>query len=460
MSLFYTLVKPPVQLALRVFFRQLQVRHPGRLNAEGPLLIAANHPNTLMDPLLVAAHRRQQIASLAKSTFFQNPVSRWFMEVSKCIPVYRRQDAETGDAAETPEEMARRNEQMFARCYDHLDQGGSLMIFPEGTSVQERRLRPLKTGAARIALGAEARRNFQLGVRVLPVGLNYSDPRRFRSDALVNVAEPIRVADYADLYRHNPEEAADALTEELRRRLESRLVITRDDAEDDLVRQVEDTFGQYLVPAHDESATPYDNFRLTRLLLRGLAWLEHHAPNHLTALRQHLHAYETTLRQHRLSDEALRRGTPQQRAWRGVTTALKLVVGFPVHVYGVVNNYLPYIIPSMVARRLTKDVEFIAPIMLVTGMLTFGILYPLQTWLAYRLTHSGWLAGLYLLSLPLTGFFALNYWNRLADRQERLRLYRLFRRQPDTVETLFRQRATVLRLLDEARQEYLTATAE
>ncbi|WP_400192894.1 lysophospholipid acyltransferase family protein [Hymenobacter sp. B81] len=460
MSLFYSLVKPPVQLALRVFFRQLQLRHPGRLNTEGPLIIAANHPNTLMDPLLIAAHRRQQIASLAKSTFFQHPVSRWLMEISKCIPVYRRQDAETGEADVAPEELARRNEQVFVRCYDHLDAGGSLMIFPEGTSVAERRLRPLKTGAARIALGAEARRNFELGVQLLPVGLNYSDPRRFRSDALVNVARPIRVADYADLYRHNPEQAADALTEELRRRLETRLVITRDDAEDALVRQVEATFGQYLVPDHDDhAATPHENFQLTRTLLHALAWYEQHDPAHLGELRRHLQLYEAALRTHRLSDEALRRGTPQQRAWRGVTTALKLGLGFPVYAHGVVHNYLPYIIPSMVARRLTREVEFIAPIMLVTGMLSFGLLYPLQTWLVHRLTGSGWLAALYLLSLPATGFYALSYWNRLADRLERLRLYRLFRRQPAVVEDLFRQRATILRLLDEARQEYLRATA-
>ncbi|GAA4393063.1 lysophospholipid acyltransferase family protein [Hymenobacter koreensis] len=459
MSLFYSLVKPPVQLALRVFFRQLQLHHPKRLNTPGPLVIAANHPNTLMDPLLVAAHRKQQIAFLAKSTFFQNPVSRWFMEVSRCIPVYRRQDAETGDARETPAEMARRNEQMFARCYDHLDARGAIMIFPEGSSVSERRLRPLKTGAARIALGAAARRDFALDVRILPVGLNYSDPRRFRSDALVNTAEPIRVADYADLYRQDPEQAADALTEELRRRLESRLVITRDDDEDDLVRRVEATFGQYLVPEHNDAATPLENFRLTRLLLRAVAWYEHHDPEHFAALRQHVQQYEANLKQHRLSDEAMRRGTPQQRAWRGVTTAAKLLLGFPVYVYGAVNNYMPYIIPSQVAKRLTNEVEFIAPIMLVTGMFSFGVLYPLQTWLVYRLSGSAGLAMLYLLSLPVTGFYALSYWNRLADRLERLRLYRLFRRQPAVVEDLFRQRATVLHELDEARREYLQATA-
>ncbi len=91
------------------------------------------------------------------------------------------------------------------------------MIFPEGTSVSERRLRPLKTGAARIALGAEARHGFQLGLQVVPVAINYFDPSTFRSDVLLNVAPPIVVADYAAAYAQDPDAAADQLTEAIRR---------------------------------------------------------------------------------------------------------------------------------------------------------------------------------------------------------------------------------------------------
>ncbi|GAB2944608.1 hypothetical protein GCM10027048_06820 [Hymenobacter coalescens] len=458
MPLFYSLMKPPVQLALRVFFRRLEIRHPERLQTPGPLLVAANHPNTLMDPLLVAANRRRgQLFFLAKSTFFQNPVSRWFFERSNCIPVYRRQDVETGDAQISPDELAALNEKAFGRSYDHLGRGGLLMIFPEGTSIAERRLRPLKTGAARIALGAEARHDFRLGVRILPVGLNYSASTRFRSDVLIFPAEPIVVADYAAQYRQDPEAAADALTEELRRRLEAHLVVTRDDAEDALVRQVEATFGQYLVPEHDEGS-PYEEFQLTRTLLQGVAWFEHHDPEHLHELRQQVTDYSAALHRLRLSDEALQRSSlPGNRLRRGFVNALKVLLGFPVYAYGALNNYLPYIIPSLVAKRATQDVEFIAPLMMVTGMLTFGLLYPLQIGLVHRLTGNGWLTLLYALSLPVTGFYALYYWNRLTLRLQRLRLLRLFRRQPVVVEDLLRQRSRILQLLAEARDAYVSA---
>ncbi|WP_059071597.1 lysophospholipid acyltransferase family protein [Solirubrum puertoriconensis] len=455
--LFYALMKPPVQLALRVFFRRLEIRNAERLQEPGPLLIAANHPNTLMDPLVVAANCRQQIHFLAKSTFFQNPVSRWFFERSNCIPVYRRQDVETGDANVTPEQLAALNEKAFGRSYDHLGRGGTLMIFPEGTSIAERRLRPLKTGAARIALGAEARHDFKLGLRILPIGINYSESSRFRSDVLVNPAAPIVVADYAAQYYLDPEAAADALTDELRQRLEQHLIVTRDDAEDALVRQVEETFGQYLVPAHDEGS-PYEEYQLTRTLLQAVAWFERHSPDHLQELHRRVTHYTEELRRLRISDEAMQRsGAGRGRLERGVLTTLKVVLGFPVYAYGALNNYLPYIIPSMVARRATKDVEFIAPIMLVTGMLTFGIMYPLQTWLVHRLTDNNWLTALYALSLPITGFYALHYWNRLTVRLQRLRLLRLFREQRPVAEGILRQRTTIMRLLANARDAYVAA---
>ncbi|GAA4018968.1 hypothetical protein GCM10022408_36130 [Hymenobacter fastidiosus] len=450
--LFFTVMKPVVQVALRVFFRRLEIRHRERLDLPGPLLLVSNHPNTLMDPLVVAANRRAPIAFLAKSTFFKNPVSRAIFTSGNCIPIYRRQDAES-DATVTPEELARRNEAAFGQCYDYFDQGGSIQIFPEGTSVSERRLRPLKTGAARITLGAEARHDFQLGLRILPIGINYFDPSRFRSDVFVNVGQPIVVADYAAAYRADPEAATDALTEEIRRRLEQRLVITRDAAEDELVLQVERTFGEHLIP--DDEETLYDNFQLSRTLLEAVLYFEQHAPVRLTELRGKLNNYLLDLDRLRLTDKDLESGQGPGHRWtRATVSGINLGLGFPLYLYGLVNNYIPYILPSLIARRATKDLEFVAPIMMVTGMLTFGFWYAVQIGLVHHFTQSwGWTA-LYALSLAPAGFYALSYWNNLAARLRRLRALKLLRTEQPAMEGLLRQRHDILLLLSELREAY------
>ena len=449
--LFYTVMKPLVQVALRVFFRRIEVRHPERMHLPGPLLLAGNHPNTLMDPLLAAVNRRQPIAFLAKSTFFQNPVVRAIMQSGNSIPIYRAQDTGTGGVA-TPEQRAAQNEASFGRCYDYLGQGGTIMIFPEGTSVSERRLRPLKTGAARIALGAEARHDFKLGLKVVPVATNYFDPSRFRSDVLLNVAPPIRVADYAAAYARDPDQAADQLTEAIRVALERRLVISRDAAEDAFVQQIERTFGDHLNP-DDDPNTLYDNFQLSRTLLQALPWAEQQFPERLAEARGRFESYLTELRRHGLNDEALdsqRRGS--------IAGLLNLVLGAPVWLYGVLNNYLPYILPSAVARRATKEAEFVAPIMLVVGMLTFPLAYALQiAAVQHWLTHDWRLTLLYGLSLPVTGFYALSYWSTLSARLRRLRAARLFRRSPAVGQALLVQRAGLVAELQHAREAYLAA---
>ena len=451
--LFYTVVKPLVQVALRVFFRRIEVRHRERMALPGPLLLAGNHPNTLMDPLLAAVHRRQPIAFLAKSTFFANPVVRAIMQSGNSIPIYRAQDT-TDTGPVTVEQRAARNEATFGRCFDYLGRGGTIMIFPEGTSISERRLRPLKTGAARIALGAEARHGFKLGLKVVPVAINYFDPSRFRSDVLMNVAPPINVADYAAAYAADPDDAADQLTDAIREALERRLVVSKDAADDAFVQQIERTFGDHLNP-NDNPDTLYDNFQLSRTLLQALAWAEQAFPERLSAARAQLQAYLADLHRYGLSDEALddqRRGS--------VAGLLNLVLGLPVWLYGVLNNYLPYILPSMVAKRATKEAEFVAPIMLVVGMLTFPLAYGLQAAaVQHWLTHDWRLTLLYGLSLPVTGFYALGYWRTLSARLQRVRAARLFRREPAVGQALLQQRAALVAELEEARSSSLAARA-
>jgi glycerol-3-phosphate O-acyltransferase/dihydroxyacetone phosphate acyltransferase len=446
--LFYTVMKPVVRVGLRVFFRRLEVRHRERLRQPGPLMLCSNHPNTLMDPLVTAVQRHQPIAFLAKSTFFKNPILGAIMRSGNCIPIYRRQDAEGADAL-NPQQLAASNEASFGRCYDYLERGGTVMIFPEGTSVSERRLRPLKTGAARIALGTEARHDFKLGLTIVCVGTNYFDPTRFRSDVLLNVAPPIVVADYAPSYRLDPDTAADELTEEIRKRLTRRLVISRDAEDDQLAQQVERTFGDHLDP-DDDPTTLYNNFELSRTLLDAVAWFEQHDAGRLAALRSALGTYLANLETHRLDDDAL---DQSQRPGTRLADYLNLVVGFPVWLYGLMTNYLPYKIPAEVASRATKDTEFIAGIMLGVGMVTFPLAYALEaTAVQHWLTHDWRLTALFVISLPLAGFYALGYWQTLRARLKRLQVRQL---PSATLATLQSQRATVLGLLDEARAAYL-----
>lgn len=189
----------------RVFYR-LRVDGPA-LPEHGPALIVANHPNSLLDPVLVAGAAGRRVRFLAKAPLFSDKMIGWIVRGSGAIPVYRRVD--------DPEQTAR-NQDMFRAVYQTLGEGAAIGIFPEGITHGEPELAPLKTGAARIALGTCAR--FGSAFPIIPFGLVFRDRDRFRSEALVVRGPPI---DWDDLSgRHEEDrEAVRELTDRIDRSL-------------------------------------------------------------------------------------------------------------------------------------------------------------------------------------------------------------------------------------------------
>ena len=167
----------------------------------GPVLLVANHPNSLLDPALVAVAAGRPVRWLARAGLFEQRSIGWLVRGSGAIPVYRRTDAPQGEGGT---DLAARNRQMFSAARDAIVGGDAVGIFPEGLSHSAPSLAPLKTGAARIALGAarEGAGDFP----ILPVGLTFRGGKeRFRSEALLLVGRPIRWDDLADQGEDAPE---------------------------------------------------------------------------------------------------------------------------------------------------------------------------------------------------------------------------------------------------------------
>lgn len=167
-----------------------------------PLVFVANHNNSVVDSFLLLALPAARPRMLAKSTLFSHPVMGPLLFVAGALPVYRRRDRGAD---------VTRNSDTFSRCHDILGAGGSIALFPEGMSHSLERQPPLKTGAARIVLGAETERG-PLGVRLVPVGLRYDAKDRFRSRVAVHVGAPLDPAPEAIVYRERPGEAVRGLT--------------------------------------------------------------------------------------------------------------------------------------------------------------------------------------------------------------------------------------------------------
>ena len=153
------------RFAIEVFYRRVEIAGLEHVPRDAPVIFAANHPNGLIDPLFVLCYAPREVSFLAKAPLFRYPVIGWFVKLFDSIPVYRKQDSVAGS-----------NEETFARAREILEHGGGVAIFPEGTTHSDARLRELKTGAARIALGAS-----------LPdLGISLRTPRTSSATALTS----------------------------------------------------------------------------------------------------------------------------------------------------------------------------------------------------------------------------------------------------------------------------------
>ncbi len=179
----YRILRAIISFGIRHYYREIQVVNQHILDKEdGPLIIIANHPNTLMDAWMVGFVNRRRVHFMAKATFFNSPLKRKLLGALGMIPINRKSDgAVTGV----------NNKDSFQACYELLEKGEILVVFPEGTSFLERKLREIKTGTARIALEVERRNQGKLGLKVVPIGLNYISADSYRGKVLVHVGKPI-----------------------------------------------------------------------------------------------------------------------------------------------------------------------------------------------------------------------------------------------------------------------------
>ncbi len=144
------------------------------LKQTGPLLIAANHPNSFLDAVILATLFKSPVHSLARGDAFANKVFIKILTSFNMLPVYR-----VSEGVENLEN----NYNTFEVCQNIFKQGGIVLIFSEGRCINEWHLRPLKKGTARLALEA-----WQTGIelKVLPLGINYSSFAKFGKIVYLN----------------------------------------------------------------------------------------------------------------------------------------------------------------------------------------------------------------------------------------------------------------------------------
>lgn len=198
-----------MSLVARTFYKRIEVVGLENVPADGAVILAGNHPNALIDGLLLMCHAgRTPVHLLGNAKLWKIPLFDRLLDALGAVPVMRRE--EHGPNVD--------NRDAFERVDEVLARGGCVAIFPEGISHSESQLSRLKTGTARIALRAAARRETE--VAIVPFGLTYLERHRFRSQVLLHFGTPMHMDERRlAAYRNDRVGAVRQLTEKLRERL-------------------------------------------------------------------------------------------------------------------------------------------------------------------------------------------------------------------------------------------------
>src|SRR5688572_9029255 len=340
---------------------------------DGPVLVTANHPNALLDPLLIFRAAGRPARPLAKAPLFDQVFVGSMLRVLGGLPVYRRQDDAT---------QMHRNDQTFDAAINALRSGDAVQIFPEGISHSEPGLAPFKTGAARIALGAEAASDWKLGLRIVPAGITYRRKTLFRGRALVYVGEPYTITDLRSIYLADQQECVRVLTDRIEERLRAvTLNLTQRDDEE-LIETAEALYVREKGFARFREREPLGE-RLPRLqrFARALAWLRANDPERHDRLTRAVIRYRklTTLLGAREADVPRRYSTGSVLVY-GAREGFYLLVGAPAALLGTLLWGIPYPIPRLVAERVAPELEGLATYKLATAFFLYPAVLALYMW--------------------------------------------------------------------------------
>ena len=441
----YTALKYLSKTALIIYFKKVQVKGIEHIPKEGPYLIVANHPSSFLDPISIAVLIQQRISFLAKSVLFKNKIVAYILRKLNIVPIYRAQD--------NPKQTTK-NEAVFEACYKELKNKGIILIFPEGTSEHERKLRKIKTGAARIALGTAKEYNYNVNVQILPIGLNYTKSSRFKSELHIEINPPISTDNYFDEYKKDEVKTVQQLTKDIELSINDLIVNIHQQEHDDLVLKIESLFDPQLQSL--SNADPTEKLKSIQEIYKATLHFQQTDPGLYKNLKTRIDNYFLNLQELNIQDRSLRSKLSLNNIWKySFISIIILILGFPFWLFGYINSYIPYKLPRYIALKITDSEAFYGALLLSLGTFSFIIFYCLETLICWKISNSILITICYALALPLCGFFTIYYSRKARKFYYNWQLISKFFKNQEPIAEVIAERKKLILELEKIQRKYL-----
>jgi glycerol-3-phosphate O-acyltransferase/dihydroxyacetone phosphate acyltransferase len=363
------IIKKLASWAIAALYHRVEVRQAPNLTVEGPELANSSHFGGFTDPLLLVYAMDRVPRFVARDVIWKYPVVKNVMHWVNAIPVHKSDDG--GHTS---------NDTMFASTYAALEEGDLITIFPEGITVDDPFIARIKTGSARIALGARAAG--VSGIKLLSAGIHYENKAALRSAVFIDIGWPIDLDDFvaANSSPGDPEDASNR-----------NLVRALTDAMEANLREAAPNFESWAIARSLTAASDValrtnehkDELEVGHGDRERLARLLDEAPEpERVAVSEAMDTYQADLDAMGFNDEMLMSGLAKPSSFF-VYLIMSLIIGLlliPFALAGLIVNAVPMMLLWLIGRIKVSD-AMMATVKPLSAILFFGITWGL--WALY-----------------------------------------------------------------------------
>ncbi len=395
-SLKYAIIKLYVNFAHNlIFYRKISVIGKENLPKNTPLFFAPNHQNALMDALIILCSLKAQPVFIARADIFKNKILARILISLKILPAYRIRDGK---------ENLKKNEEIFDISVKILENNNILTLFPEATHTDKRQLRILKKGVQRIVFQAEEKNNFQLGVKIVPIGIYYSNYWNFKSDIQIIFGKPIEINEYLEIYQENQQKAMLTLRDKISEELKPLAIHIKNSEYYDLFEFIREVYNKEMRKKLSLSKKLHNKFLADKKIIDALDFAFDNKLESFENLNSEANLYQQELKKLNIKHWVVAKN---HNLTTLILKSLGLILISPIFLYGFINNFIPYYLPRPLTRKL-EDRQFTSSINFVFGLIFYPIFYLIQFSLVWIFTEIWWIKFAYLFSLPISGILAFN----------------------------------------------------
>jgi hypothetical protein len=347
-----------------------------------------------MDPVVIAVKLTKPTYYLVRADVFKKKLIAKIFYSINMLPIYRERDGV---------DTVQANEKVFNTCYEILSKNRPIIIFPEGNHGNLKNLRPLKKGFARIALGAEEKYGKEIDVQIVPVGLNYSNHHNMGAELLINFGQPI---DASEWLKEGTGLDINSTTQYLQKEMSNLIIDIQKKEYYQFIHEmmllfdgeIREKFSGGKNDLHSKFSAQKEFIKLTE------NWL---VDNPDAELNNKMHLFSVDVKK-----AGLRYWLFSKNSHPILLDVILLLLLSPTFLYGLINSYLPYILPVQFVKNKVKDPQFQSSMKMAMGVLLFSIFWLIQTIAISFITPTSWWIY-YLISLPISAWIAYKYYIKL-----------------------------------------------